>query len=92
MADPSSRPPASGDAALDALLGRAAELAAGPLHGIEGEAKELATMAGGDLELISRARRLAMDWVEEGGGPVAKQVVAMIRRAIEVGEWDWKTG
>ena len=68
---------------------RAAQLAATPLEGIEETAKELASMAGGDLAVVERARRRALMELDADPGPLTRQVVALMRRAIEVGTWSW---
>jgi hypothetical protein len=75
--------------AAAALLARAAEISSGPLEGIEEAAKELAGMTGGDLRVLERARRLALDAERSDPGRLSLQVVSLIRRAIEVGTWDW---
>lgn len=77
------------DAAAAALLGRATEIASGPLEGIEEAAKELAEMTGGDLRVLERARRRALEAERADPGRVSRQVVSLLRRAIEVGTWDW---
>lgn len=77
------------DEAAGALLARAAEIASGPLEGIEEAAKELAAMTGGDLRVLERARRLALEAERADPGRLSRQVVSLLRRAIEVGRWDW---
>lgn len=71
------------------VIGRADELAGGPLSGVEQAAGELAELAGGDVEVISRAQLRAAERAEREPTMVHKQVVALIRQAIEVGRWDW---
>jgi len=73
----------------EVLLQRARALAAGPLDGIETAARVLAEEAEGDLPAMQHARRAALDAEAADPTPAAKQVVSLLRRALEVGDWDW---
>lgn len=78
------------DPRTDALLARALGLAELPLEGIEEQARELAAIAAGDRAVVERARRAAMRIVDEQPNHVNKQVLSLLRRALEVGEWRWE--
>lgn len=77
------------DEAAAALLDRATEIASAPLEGIEEAAEELAAMTGGDLRVLERARRRALEAERNDPGRLSRQVVSLLRRAIEVGSWNW---
>ena len=77
------------DARVEQILARARQFADGDLDGIEEAAKELAEMAGGDVAVVARARQGAARAVADDPGRHSKQVLSLIRRAIEVGQWDW---
>lgn len=85
--------PDRGDAPLDErasdLLTRAEQIAAGPLEGIDDAARELARLTGGDLRVLERARRAAISASRDAPSPAARQTVSLLRRALEVGAWDW---
>ncbi|HYA68070.1 MAG TPA: hypothetical protein VED63_04975 [Acidimicrobiales bacterium] len=69
---------------------RACQLADSHLEGINEAAEELAAMSGVDLAVISKARRMALERMSACPDHAAKQVVWLIRRAIEVGGWRWQ--
>jgi hypothetical protein len=50
---------------------------------------ELAELAGGEVSSIAAAIRRIQDEVEAGGGSAVKQVGSLLRRAFEIGTWDW---
>lgn len=77
------------DAAARRVVCRAAELAAQPLDGIEAAAHELADLAGDDVRVIEAARRIAGAALVEHPDTSTKQMVALVRRAIEVGMSRW---
>ncbi len=77
------------DARAEQILARARQFADGDLEGIEEAAKELAEMAGGDVAVVAGARQRAARAVADDPGRHSKQVLSLIRRAIEVGRWDW---
>lgn len=85
-------PPSSSrsvDEQATALLRRARRLADGPLAGIEDAARQLAGAARGDLSVLARARRLALAAADRSNERRDRQVVALLRRALEVGHWCW---
>ncbi len=74
---------------VKALLDLAYRLADGDLSGINEAAHELAVSAGGEVAVIAGAVRQVRALVEAGGDRATKQVASLLRRALEVGEWDW---
>lgn len=76
--------------ALTAVLVRASELAGEELAGIDDAASELAALAAGDVRLMAAAIRRIRGEVEAGGGRAVKQVASLLRRALEIGTWDWE--
>ncbi len=78
------------DERLDVLLARCRALAEGPLEGIEDAGKELAALAAGDRHLMERARRHLLASPEASPGDrTLIQMLALWRRAFELGTWDW---
>jgi hypothetical protein len=73
----------------DRLLGRAAAFALMPLEGIEQAAAELVALAEGDRRVVERSYREARALAVADPTTVNKQIVALIRRVVEVGDWDW---
>ncbi len=71
------------------ILARAHEMADEPLEGIDEAAKELAALAGGDVAVVARLRQVAADNVDAEPDRHNKQVLSLVRRAIEIGRWDW---
>lgn len=66
-------------------------LAESPLEGIEDAADELAALAARDRMLMERVRRRLL--AERKGAPgdrTLKQMLALWRRALERGVWDWE--
>jgi hypothetical protein len=77
------------DDRVTALLARAYEFADRHLEGIDEAAEELAEMSGEDLTVISQARRMVLERMAGRPDRATKQVVSLIRRAIELGSWRW---
>ena len=77
------------DERVEGILARAHEMADEPLEGIEEAARELADLAGGDVAVVARIRQVAADNVDAEPDRHNKQVLSLVRRAIEVGRWDW---
>jgi phosphohistidine phosphatase SixA len=78
------------DDRVTALLARAYQLAESHLKGIDEAAEELAKMSGEDLTVISQARRVVLERMAAGSDRATKQVLSLIRRAIELGGWRWR--
>ncbi|HUJ66706.1 MAG TPA: hypothetical protein VLX59_14265 [Acidimicrobiales bacterium] len=78
------------DTKVDQVLGRAFRLSIEPLEGIEKEAEQLAALAAGDVRVVEAARRLAMNLAEGLPGMITKQVISLLRRALEIGAWNWE--
>jgi hypothetical protein len=81
--------PESQDAQLEKLLRRVYVLAEQPLAGIDEAASELATIAGGDVGVMEPAIRRVRAAVDEAGDQRSKQAASLLRRALEIGDWDW---
>jgi hypothetical protein len=77
------------DQRVEQILGRAHQMADEPLEGIDEAAKELAALAGGDVAIVARIRQVAADNVDAEPDRHNKQVLSLVRRAIEIGRWDW---
>jgi hypothetical protein len=74
----------------EAVLARAYALASSPLEGIDGAARELADLSGADVAVIATARRRILERLETSPDHATKQVVSLIRRALELGNWRWE--
>ena len=74
---------------VERILARAHEMADEPLEGIDEAARELAELAGGDVAVVARIRQRAADAVKAEPDRHNKQVLSLVRRAIEIGRWDW---
>lgn len=74
------------------LVEHATRLAGSDLDGIEKAASEIAALAEGNGTAITAAYRLAMTEARSDHTTTAKQVVAIVRRAIEIGmsRWDFE--
>jgi hypothetical protein len=83
------RPVHDFDERVERILARAHHMADEPLEGIEEAAKELAELAAGDLAVVARIRQVAAGRVDAEPDRHNKQVLSLVRRAIEVGRWDW---
>jgi hypothetical protein len=78
------------EARVEAWLGRCAEIASGPLDGIEDASAELARAAAGDRKLMERARRRLLALQDkDASDPLVAQMLSLWRRAFEKGSWDW---
>ena len=77
------------ETAVAGMLSRADDLARGDLEGIEDAAHQLIELAGGDVRVVSEARRLAAARLESDASTQNNQVMALIRRALEVGMGQW---
>jgi len=77
------------DERVERILARVHQMADEPLEGIEEAAKELAALAGGDVAVVARLRQVAAGNVDAEPDRHNKQVLSLVRRAIEVGRWDW---
>jgi hypothetical protein len=77
------------DGQLRHLLERGYELAASELEGINEAALELADAAGGNRRVMERAFRVVAERVRVDPSHANKQVASLIRRAIELGMWQW---
>lgn len=76
---------------VTALVAEAYALADGDLAGIDDAARELASVARGDVRVIAAAIRQVRAQVESGGDRATKQVASLLRRALEIGTWDWES-
>lgn len=74
----------------DALLGMAFRLAGEPLEGINEVAEQLASLAEDDRHVLERARRVSLRLAERSPSDLTRQVVSLLRRALEVGHWRWE--
>jgi hypothetical protein len=83
----SSRPPI--DERVQVVLARAYEIASGALEGINEAAVELEELAGDDVRVVERARRIVADRMAADPSHANRQVASLIRRAIELGDWRW---
>jgi hypothetical protein len=77
------------DERVERILARAHQMADEPLEGIDEAAKELAALAGGDVAVVARLRQVAAANVDAEPDRHNKQVLSLVRRAIEIGRWDW---
>jgi hypothetical protein len=75
---------------VERVLGRAFAFADQELAGIEDAAKELAQLAGGDVAVMEAAIRRVRAGAQSGGDRRIKQVASLLRRALEIGVWDWE--
>ena len=78
------------DPGVQRVLGRALEFADQELSGIEEAAKELAQLAGGDVAVMEAAIRRTRAEAQSGGDRRIKQVASLLRRALEIGVWEWE--
>jgi hypothetical protein len=81
--------PTEGDKA-EVVVARAYEMAASSLEGINEAALELADLSGVDVAVITAAWRRALEMVEVSPDHATKQVVSLLRRALELGNWRWE--
>ncbi len=71
------------------FLGEAYEVSRGPISAFNDTAIALAAKANRDRRVIERARREAQERLEASPDQLTKQVASLLRRALELGEWDW---
>jgi DNA-binding NtrC family response regulator len=77
------------EAAVEKFLAEAYEIAQSPISAFNDAAAALATKADRDRRVIERARRVVEGRLETEPDHLTKQVASLIRRALELGEWDW---
>ena len=77
------------DDRVDKVLARAEELARSGLSGINEAAMELAELCGGDRRVIEQARRQILHQTGAHADAITKQIAWLIRRALELGQWNW---
>lgn len=75
---------------VEQFLAAAYELATNPIERFDDAAGQLAGAGHGEVAVIATARRRVAARLRESPDPVTKQVAALIRRAFEVGSWDWE--
>ena len=78
------------DAAVEKFLAEAYETAQAPISAFNDTAAALATKADRDRRVIERARRVVQSRLETEPDHLTKQVASLLRRALELGEWDWR--
>jgi hypothetical protein len=78
------------DAAVEKFLAAAYELAQSPISAFNDAAEALAGKADRDRRVIERARRVVQTRLQTGNNHLTKQVLSLLRRALELGEWDWE--
>ncbi len=83
-----ARDPSAGE--VEEFLALAYELATHPIERFDDAAGRLAGTADGEVAVIASARRRVAARLRAAPDPVTKQVAALIRRAFEVGRWDWE--
>jgi hypothetical protein len=77
------------DAAVEKFLAEAYEMAQSPISAFNDAAEALAAKADRDRRVIERARRVVQDRLQTEPDHLTKQVLSLLRRALELGEWDW---
>ncbi len=77
------------DAAVEKFLAEAYEVAQSPIWAFNDAAESLAAKADRDRRVIERARRVVLSRLQAEPDHLTKQVSSLLRRAIELGEWDW---
>jgi hypothetical protein len=78
------------DDRVDKVIARACELADEELLGIDDAARDIAALCDGDIAVIDAARRAVADRVARVPDRRNKQAASLIRRALEIGDWDWR--
>jgi hypothetical protein len=78
------------DAAVEKFLAEAYEVARSPISAFNDAAAALAAKADRDRRVIERARRVVQNRLQTEPDHLTKQVLALLRRALELGEWDWE--
>lgn len=72
------------------VVTRAYELADEAIEGIDDAARELAELCHGDISVIDAVRRAIHADVEREPSRQHKQAASFVRRALEIGHWDWE--
>ena len=78
------------DAAVDGFLVEAYEISRAPILAFNDTAVALAAKANRDRRVIEGARRVVQNRLEVHPDHLSKQVASLLRRALELGEWDWE--
>jgi hypothetical protein len=78
------------DAAVEKFLAEAYEVAQSPISAFNDAAVALAAKADRDRRVIERARRVVQNRLQTEPDHLTKQVSALLRRALELGEWKWE--
>jgi hypothetical protein len=78
------------DAAVEKFLAEAYEVAQSPIAAFNDAAVALAAKADQDRRVIERARRVVQSRLQSEPDHLTKQVSALLRRALELGEWNWE--
>jgi flagellar biosynthesis/type III secretory pathway protein FliH len=78
------------DAAVEKFLAQAYEVAQSPITAFNDVAVALAAKADRDRRVIERARRVVQSRLQTKPDHLTKQVSALLRRALELGEWNWE--
>ena len=77
-------------ATVDAFLAEAYEVSRRPIHAFNDTAVALAARANRDVRVVERARREVQHRLDQHPDHLTKQVASLLRRALELGEWDWE--
>lgn len=77
------------DAAVEKFLAEAYDVAQSPISAFNEAAVALAAKADRDRRVIERARRVVQSRLQADPDHLTKQVSALLRRALELGDWDW---
>jgi hypothetical protein len=78
------------DAAVEKFLAEAYEVAQSPISAFNDAAVALSAKADRDRRVIERARRVIQNRLQTEPDHLTKQVSALLRRALELGEWHWE--
>jgi len=78
------------DDRLAKVVARAYELADEELLGIDDAARDIASLCEGDVAVINGVRRIVGDRLAAEPDRRNKQAASLIRRALEIGRWDWE--
>ena len=78
------------DAAVEKFLSEAYEVAQSPISAFNDAAVALAAKADRDRRVIERARRVVQSRLQTEPDHLTKQVSALLRRALELGQWNWE--
>jgi hypothetical protein len=78
------------DAAVEKFLAEAYEVAQSPISAFNDAAVALGAKADRDRRVIERARRVVQGRLQTEPDHLTKQVSALLRRALELGDWDWE--